>query len=157
MDTPIYKKGIINYHSEKTTKIVEFYYPANIGWTCIQCGSCCGDVDKKTRMILLLLSDIKKIEEIEKKNFYQEWNEGQFIGLMLKQENGKCIFHNTEGCSIYEKRALLCRMYPFWLEKKDESFVFGISRDCPGIYKVKCIEEAFFSNLLQMALNVMGY
>jgi Fe-S-cluster containining protein len=157
VDTPIYDKGTINYRSDKNTKIVEFYYPTNIGWNCTECGACCGDVDKKTRMILLLPSDIKRIKDTKKKNFYQEWSEGKFIGLMSKNENGMCIFHNIAGCSIYEQRTLLCRMYPFWLEKKDASFVFGISHDCPGTNKEKGLKEAFFANLLQMALHEMDY
>jgi Fe-S-cluster containining protein len=157
MDKPICNKGTINYRLDNGNKVVEFYYPKHIGWKCVKCGACCGDVDQKTRMILLLPDDIKRIEETEEKNFYQEWDEDNFIGLMCKKVNGKCVFHTLEGCSIYESRALLCRMYPFWLEKKDESFVFGVSHACPGTNKEDYLEEAFFANLLQMALRATGY
>lgn len=157
LDKPIYNKGIIYYQHDSVTKVVEFYYPTNIGWSCTQCGSCCGDVEQKTRMILLLPDDIKRIEEKEKKDFYDKWDEGNFIGLMCKKKNGKCVFHSPKGCSIYESRALLCRMYPFWLEKKDQSFVFGFSHDCPGTSKEEILEEPFFAKLLHMALHAMSY
>ena len=136
---------------------MEFYYPTNIGWRCIECNACCGDVVQKTRMILLLPEDIKRIEDNEKKDFYEDWDEGNFIGLMRKKEDGKCVFHTSEGCSIYSSRTLLCRMYPFWLEKKDEFFLFRVSGDCPGINKEDSLEEDFFAKLLQMALRAMGY
>jgi Fe-S-cluster containining protein len=157
MDMPVYNKGTINYCLDNGSKVVEFYYPANIGWKCVKCGDCCGDVAQKTRMILLLPDDINRIEKTEEKNFYHEWDEGNFIGLMCKKENGKCVFHTLEGCRIYENRALLCRMFPFWLEKKDETFVIEISHNCPGTNNEEYLEEAFFTKLLQMALRAMGY
>jgi Fe-S-cluster containining protein len=152
-----YKIGNINYKRDNRIVVVDYYYPSNVEWSCIQCGSCCGDIKQRTRMILLLPDDIKRIEKNKKKGFYMEWCEGNFIGLMCKKKNGKCVFYSQGKCTIYKNRALLCKMYPFWLEKKGEFFVFGISEDCPGIKEGDLLREAFFSKLLQMALRAMDY
>ena len=135
---------------------MEFYYPADARWSCTDCGDCCGDVNDKTRMILLLPEDIERIEETGATGFYEDWDGGSFTGIMCKNE-GKCIFYTGEGCSIYDNRALLCRMYPFWLEKQDAYFMFGIDHECPGANSGKTLGEGFFKRLLRMALEAMDY
>lgn len=50
-------------------------------------------------------------------------------------EDGKCVFLKNNQCSIYETRALLCRMYPFWYKKTDfgkiEIELFDKNEPCP--------------------------
>ena len=107
-------------------------------------------------MILLLPEDILRIEETGANGFYEEWDEGNFTGLMCK-EDGKCVFHTPKGCRIYDHRALLCRMYPFWLEKQGEFFVFGVDHECRGNGSGDSLDEEFYAGLLSMALNAMHY
>lgn len=155
MDEPTHHRGTLLYDRGGSVEEIEFYYPADVGWTCNDCGDCCGDMDNHSRMILLLPEDIERIEETDEKGFYEDWDEGSFTGLMCKKD-GKCIFYTDEGCRIYDHRALLCRMYPFWLEKQDEFFVFGIDHECPG-RGGEPLDEEFFSGLLEMALRAMDY
>ena len=155
MAEPTHYRGTLAYHRQGVDEVIEFYYPADVEWSCIDCGDCCGDVDDRIRMILLLPEDIERIEETGKKGFYEEWDEGSFTSIMRKKD-GKCIFYTGEGCSIYDERALLCRMYPFWLEKQDDIFVFGIDHECPG-KKGESLGEDFFAGLLDMALRAMDY
>jgi Fe-S-cluster containining protein len=156
MDEPIYYRGILDYNRGGKTEIIEFYYPESIEWSCVGCGTCCGDIDQRNRMILLLPDDIVRIEKIGENGFYKDWDEDSFTGIMCK-EDGKCFFYTGDGCRIYKNRVLLCRMYPFWLEKQNDFFVFGIDHECPGNGQGEFLDEGFFSSLLQMALNAMDY
>lgn len=156
MDEPTHCLGYLTYEREDGSEEVEFYYPSNVHWSCIRCGACCGDVEKRERMIKLLYKDIQRIEEVTDEEFYERVEDGSFEGLMLKN-NRKCMFLNEDGCRIYDNRALLCRMYPFWLEKQDNLFVFGVDVDCPGQGDGDQLDESFFRELLQMALESMDY
>ncbi len=156
MDEPTHCLGFLTYAREDGSEEIEFYYPANVTWSCTHCGACCGDVDKRERSIRLLYKDIQRIEEVTEGEFYERWEDGSFEGLMLK-EDGKCLFLTDEGCRIYENRALLCRMYPFWLERQDDLFMFGIDADCPGRGEGDVLGEDFFRGLLTMALDSMDY
>ena len=156
MDEPTYYRGTLDYQRGRTVEVLEFYYPADISWTCIGCGDCCGDLDNRTRMIRLLPGDITRIEENGSEGFYEDWDEGSFTGIMCKKD-GKCVFYSGDGCRIYENRALLCRIYPFWLEKQNDYFLFGIDNECQGAMKGEPLEEDFFAELLKMALDAMDY
>lgn len=156
MDKPSLNLGFLTYYGDRGGEEVEFYYPEGVTWGCIRCGACCGDVESRERMIRLLYRDIRRIEEVIEEEFYVEWDEGAFEGLMLK-EDGKCIFLTDEGCRIYDARTLLCRMYPFWLERRDDFFVFGVDAGCPGTRKGELLGEDFYSGLLRMALGAMDY
>ena len=156
MNEPSFRMGIIEYPRGDMVEVVEFFYPADASWKCTDCGDCCGDVDERTRMIRLLPEDIELIKETGAESFYDEWDEGSFTGLMCK-ENGKCVFYSGKGCKIYDHRALLCRMYPFWLEKQEDFFVFGIDHECQGSGSGDELDEDFFADLLMMALRAMDY
>jgi len=156
MDEPAFYRGTLDYRRDGKVEVIEFYYPADVSWSCIDCGDCCGDLDNRKRMILLLPKDIERIEETGVEDFYEEWDEGSFSGIMCKNE-GKCIFYSGDRCRIYENRALLCRMYPFWLEKQNDYFLFCIDNECQGAMKGETLEEDFFSDLLKMALEAMDY
>ena len=157
MDEPIFYRGTLEYPHGNEFEVVEFYYPANVEWVCTGCGDCCGDVDKRERMIRLLPEDIKRIMETGAEDFYEEWDEGRFTGLMCKKEDGKCVFYTGEKCSIYDNRALICKMYPFWLEIQNDFFLFGIDLDCLGTGKGEPLDEDFFAKFLMMALKAMEY
>ena len=144
------------YQKNGENVLVNFYYPEGLSWHCVECGTCCGDVKERTRMILLLPEDIKRIKKLGEEDFYEEWNDEKFKGIMRKK-NRKCIFYTNDGCRIYKNRALLCRMYPFWLEKKQEEFIFGVDLDCPGLGTGKLLDEEFYQSLLNLALNAMNY
>lgn len=156
MDEPKYYRGTIDYPKGNDVKVVEFYYPTHTRWSCIHCGDCCMDVDNRTRMILLLPEDIIRIQSTGAMDFFEDWDENHFTGIMCKNE-GKCVFYTGESCSIYEQRALLCRMYPFWLEKQDNYFLFGIDNECSGANKGELLGEDFFKKLLRIALEAMDY
>ena len=148
--------GYLTYKTDIGSEEVEFYYPSNIMWDCLRCGACCGDVEKRERVIRLLFKDIQLLEKVTNEEFYERREDGSFEGLMLKND-GKCVFLTERGCRVYEERALLCRMYPFWLERRGDFFVFGVDPDCPGQNEGRLLDERFFRELLVMALDTMDY
>jgi Fe-S-cluster containining protein len=156
VDEPTHHMGHLSYTRGGVDEEIEFHYPSNVQWRCVRCGACCGDVGDRVRMIMLLDKDLDRIEATGENGFFEEWDEGSFSAIM-KKVDGKCVFLTDEGCRIYDDRALLCRMYPFWLEKQGEMFVFGVDKDCPGNGHGDFLNEAFFRALLRMALESMDY
>jgi Fe-S-cluster containining protein len=152
---PIYR-GILNITKDENEEEIEYYYPSNLKWTCIFCGNCCKDIPGRRRSVKLLKKDIIRLEKIGKKDFYINTNNFPFIGEMKKIE-GKCIFLNNYGCAVYSKRALLCRMYPFWVEKENDIFYIYVDASCPGINNGKTLDEKYYRNLLIFALAQMDY
>ena len=72
----------------------------------------------------------KDIERIKKlgfdTNYFVTTQDGW---LQLKNQNGKCVFHNGITCSIYEDRPNGCRLYPVIYDKDKKHAVFD--KDCP--------------------------
>jgi len=59
-------------------------------------------------------------------------------GVYLKQsEDGSCIFHSEEGCSVHPDRPLVCRLYPLGMhqsKQKDERFtLIELPSFCDGV------------------------
>ena len=80
--------------------------------------------------------------------------EEPFTGVMAKRD-GVCVFHTPQGCAIYPDRALLCHMYPFWVEKQGEAYIFHADQDCPGVGEGPQLDESFYGGLLAYALAEM--
>jgi len=156
MDEQTHYLGHLSYTRDGVEKYIQFFYPSNAQWGCIQCSACCGDVGERVRMVMLLDKDLDRIEAAGETGFFDDWDEGSFSAIM-KKVDGKCVFLTEDGCRIYDHRALLCRMYPFWLEKQGDMFVFGNDVDCPGNDQGESLDEEFFGALLRMALESMDY
>jgi len=156
MHIQAYHRGTLTYSNGTRVEAVTYYYPVDIKWSCMRCGNCCGDLPGRTRRILLLPEEIRRLEETGAKDFYVPWSEGRFMALMRKK-GGKCVFYDDGGCSIYQYRPLICRTYPFWLEKQDDAFIFGVDPECPGVGSGVTLGEGFFADLLDMALKATSY
>ena len=156
MDEPTHHLGHLNYTRNDGEEEIQFIFPSNTQWDCIRCSGCCGDVGERVRMIMLLDKDLDRIEAAGESGFFDDWDEGSFSAIM-KKVDGKCVFLTEDGCKIYDHRALLCRMYPFWLEKQGDLFVFGVDAGCTGNGQGESLDEEFFRALLRMALKSMDY
>lgn len=137
-----------------------FDFPKGILWKCRRCSKCCGDTPVRERRILLLPSEAKQIREAAKiplEKFCQRTEYEPFALEMKKSAKGKCFFLKDNGCKIYSLRPLVCRFYPFWLEKSgDGNFSFKVTDECTGIGFGKALEEAFFTNLFYLANDKMS-
>jgi Fe-S-cluster containining protein len=152
MDVKQSKKSNCTKNNQIEFREIEFYFPSNIKWSCIKCGTCCGDTENQIRRVLLTEKDIKRIQKLGYKDFFNHANKDVFLGIM-KKKKGKCIFYGENGCKIYKERALLCHMYPFWIERKDDIFFIKVSEQCPGLNKGKILLKDFYKTLLCYALN----
>ncbi len=86
------------------------------------CFKCCLDT-----MMILSNSDIKKIENLGfKKDFFVIKKEGW---LMLKNQKGRCVFHDGLRCTIYKNRPVGCQLYPLIFDKDENCAT--LDKDCP--------------------------
>ncbi len=134
---------------------IEFLYPVGLRWSCKRCGNCCKDPEERERRILLLNSDIERIASTIKSNpFYKPiFGEEPFIGEMLKTE-GSCTFLCEKGCSVYDQRALLCRMYPFYIERKGDTLVIRYDESCSGINIGEPLTVDFYKKILSEGIRL---
>jgi len=152
-----YSRGTLVYRRDQEQEEVEFYYPSDLEWDCTRCGACCQDSMSRERRVLLMESDIHRFQEAILTDFHEKTvNEEPFVGVLRKNQ-GKCIFLGQGECKTYPIRALLCRMYPFWVEKNVESFIIKADMECPGFGEGEKLGESFYKDLLAYALRYMKY
>jgi Fe-S-cluster containining protein len=133
-----------------------FYYPKELRWGCKKCGTCCRDASHRPRRILLLPTDIDRLEKAGEKEFSVEIpGENPFVAE-LRKNRGACIYLTQKGCGVYPHRALLCRTYPFWIERDGNIFEIMVDSRCPGIGHGGGLDESFYRDLLMEALEQRG-
>jgi Fe-S-cluster containining protein len=133
----------------------EFYYP-KVRWGCKRCGACCRDASHRPRKVLLLPADVEKLEKTGTVGFKVEVKgEAPFVAEMRKA-GGACIYLTKEGCRVYPHRAMLCRTYPFWIERDGRSFEIRFDARCIGFGHGGELKEDFFRDLVEQALEQRG-
>ncbi len=110
------------------------------------------DVGSRKRRILLLEAEARRISEavsLKIGEFALEVEgEGPFRYLMRK-EDGRCVFLRDNLCSIYELRPVICRFYPFKLERTSgRGLRFSYTEECPGIGRGPRLRRVYFEGLL---------
>jgi len=75
---------------------------------------------------------------------------------VMKKKNRKCVFLKSGGCSIYMHRPLLCRFYPFAVEKHNGGYIFRSSDECPGIGLGNALREDDFKEMLTEANGILA-
>ena len=134
-----------------------FEYPKKVRFKCVKCGICCGDTEERTRHILLMEEEAEKIASTTRKPIHdfavKLANRTPYRYEMKKATSeGKCIFLEENRCTIYSKRPLICRFYPFGLEtRQNKQKAFYFTSECPGIGKGITMGENEFRNLLRQA------
>jgi Fe-S-cluster containining protein len=136
---------------------VGFTYPAKVHFNCYQCGLCCGDTKQKTRHILILEAEAKRVASQTSRDIadfsFQIGSKFPFAYEMKKTNMGKCIFLKENQCTIYLARPLICRFYPFELkfDKDKQLHVFNFTHECPGIGQGKDFSCIDFERLFDLA------
>lgn len=136
-----------------------FAYPKGVCFKCIKCAICCGDTENRVRHILLLKEETEQIAINTSMSVAEFATE--IVGLepyvyeMRKTpEDGQCMFLKDKVCAIYGLRPLICRFYPFKLEKtKNGKHKFLYTRECPGVGTGKLLGKEYFERLLQRAFS----
>jgi len=137
----------------------EIKYPKNARFECLRCTKCCGDTPQKKRQVLLLHKEAKKIEKISGmrlSGFAASVAGPKPFKYVMKKKNRKCVFLKNGGCSIYMHRPLLCRFYPFSLEKNNGGYIFKATDECPGIGLGNNLGEDDFKEMLTEANGVLA-
>jgi hypothetical protein len=77
--------------------------------------------------MLLSKMDIKRIESLGYScDIFVDIHDGW---LQLKNQDGRCVFHSSIMCTIYENRPDGCKLYPIIYDKDKKHVVFD--KDCP--------------------------
>lgn len=136
---------------------MEFTYPVNISFTCNRCSLCCGDTKQKTRHILILETEAKKIAlqtcQSTVEFSVQVNNKSPYEFEMKKTSDGKCVFLEENQCKIYSLRPLICMFYPFELkfDSDNQLHVFDFTLECPAIGHGNGFFEKDFEKLFDLA------
>jgi Fe-S-cluster containining protein len=136
---------------------VDFTYPVDVQFECNRCGLCCGDTKQKSRHILLLDTEAKRIALKTFKlltDFSTEINDKfPYCYEMKKTNEDKCVFLKENLCTIYSLRPLICMFYPFELKFDDGKVlhVFSFTTECPIIGTGKNFGRKDFERLFELA------
>lgn len=88
----------------------------------IKCLRCC----KKTNMVL----SSRDIQRIEKRGYDRRFFVTEQDGwLQLKNDKGRCVFHNGTYCTIYNDRPIGCTLYPIVYDADHRCAI--LDEDCP--------------------------
>ena len=141
---------------------MDFVYPPNVCFECNKCGLCCGNTPQKTRHILLLQNEAKNIAVHSSKTisaFSTEIDDkSPYVYEMKKTQEGKCVFFESNRCSIYSQRPLTCSFYPFELkyDLNRETHVFNVTLECPAINQGRALSQKDFEKLFKLAQKWLG-
>ena len=128
-------------------------YLKNVRFECQRCARCCGDTPHRGRNILLLEEEVRNISKLtgmKISEFTVEAKWGAYTHR-IKKRNGKCPFLNGKACKVYNHRPLVCRLYPFSIEKSGNTYTFEASEDCPGIDLGDMVQGEEFKKMFEGA------
>ena len=133
-------------------------YPDNLRWKCVRCATCCGDTEKRTRHVLILASEARAIAAetgMRIEEFAQNVRNCKPYEFEVRKKNSRCVFLDGVSCSIYSKRPLICRFYPF-IMKRSESGTLGFElpeQECQGIGRGRKLTQDYYLHLLRIAVE----
>jgi len=133
-------------------------YPDNLRWKCVRCATCCGDTEKHTRHVLILASEARAIAVetgTRTEEFAQRLENCEPYMFEIRKKNDRCVFLDGVSCSIYSKRPLICRFYPFVMERSESGTLeFKLpEHECHGIGRGRKLTQDFYMRLLRIAVE----
>ncbi|GHV81912.1 zinc/iron-chelating domain-containing protein [Spirochaetia bacterium] len=117
------------------------FYADGLRFSCTRCSSCCrydpGYVFLSKNDLEALAAE-QGLTPGEFISVYCRWvpGNGELSRLSLKERsNYDCIFWK-DGCTVYEKRPVRCRTFPFWQDVlQSPSSWESVAQTCPGMGK----------------------
>ena len=133
-------------------------YPNNLSWECVRCATCCGDTAKRTRHILVLVSEAQAIAArtgMRIEEFAYKVEDSKPYEFEVRKKNKRCVFLTGVSCGIYSDRPLICRFYPFILKQsKSRTFEFKLpEHECQGIGRGRKLTQDYYVSLLRIAME----
>ncbi len=129
---------------------------------CRKCGKCCVEDERGGRQIALTEKDAEEISNATGSKLidFAEKNTSEAFPYAIRLIGGKCFFLGPSNkCSIYPVRPLVCRFYPFMLQKIGGRYVFHVDPFCPGLGEGIYLDREYFEKLVEEAekrLNVFA-
>ena len=132
-------KAVRNAENLLNSKDKDIFYAKGLRFSCTRCSDCCRF---ESGFVFLSKKDVSMLGEALNIGFselvksYCRWipSLGGGSRLSLREKSSfDCIFWKN-GCTVYEKRPLQCRAFPFWstIVQSKSSWELA-SSDCPGI------------------------
>jgi len=117
------EEALTKYRKERFIEVIQ-----DVGFECDFCGKCC--TQRFNDHVYLLSEDAARVsaenpEAIKPSPYYDFCDQnGCFYvsGYSMKtkaDENGSCFFLENNRCRIYEKRPLICRIYPYMIHREE--------------------------------------
>lgn len=110
--------------------------------------------NKGGRKIVLTERDAEEISNATgiKLTDFSKGNDSEAYPNVMKLIDGKCFFLGPGNkCSIYRARPLVCRFYPFVMQKIGERYVFHVDPSCPGLGEGMYLDREYFEKLVEEA------
>lgn len=148
-------KARLGYTVSKKENIA---YPDNLRWKCVRCATCCGDTEKRARHVLILASEAQAIAAgtgMHIEEFARRLENSKPYRFEVRKNNNKCMFLSSVSCSIYSKRPLVCRFYPFLLKRSESGTLeFELpEHECQGIGRGRKLTQDYYAHLLRIAMK----
>ncbi|MDV0447907.1 hypothetical protein MsAg5_18280 [Methanosarcinaceae archaeon Ag5] len=119
------KSALLDYPKEDFIDVIR-----EVGFECDLCGKCCTRAFNDH--VFLLDADVRRILEIDENNktalmpspyfdFCDQNGNFYVSGFCLKTKGddvGTCHFLENGRCRIYDKRPLICRVYPYMIHRE---------------------------------------
>lgn len=118
---------------------IKTFYDEGIHFNCVDgCSACCQGDEGYVWLTEKDLNNLTEHFDISQKDFIENFckiDEGGRLSLNdLPDENYRCVMLEDGKCSIYDKRPMQCRTFPFWkFAMQDEEHFKVIKETCPGI------------------------
>jgi len=137
--------------------MVSFSCPKSFRFECIRCAICCMDTKTHVRHILLLQHEAEHVSNVSLRPLEEFAIEVAghlpYVYEMKKTpKDRRCVFLEDNSCRIYSIRPLVCRFYPFQLNRrKGQEYGFSAATECPGLGKGELLKRDFFESLFSQA------
>jgi uncharacterized protein len=123
------------------------FYAQGLRFCCARCSACCR---YESGFVFLSEKDVSLLGAVLNMGYntfteaYCRWipaGNGDLQLSLKEKSNFDCIFwakEPAEGCTVYDKRPLQCRSFPFWPSIVNSKRNWEMAaQDCPGIGKGK--------------------
>jgi Fe-S-cluster containining protein len=125
-----------------------------IMFSCKGCGKCCVEDNRSGRRIVLTERDALEISGVTgiRLSEFTEENSSEAYPYVMRLVYRRCFFLGPDNkCRIYSARPLVCRFYPFLMQKVGRTYVFHADPLCPGLGEGMHLDEEYFEKLVEEA------
>jgi Fe-S-cluster containining protein len=123
-------------------------------FSCKLCGKCCVEDNRGGRRIVLTERDALEISGVTgiRLSEFTEKNSSEAYPYVMRLVDGRCFFLGPDNkCRIYPARPLVCRFYPFVMQRVGGTYVFHSDPVCPGLGEGMHLDEEYFEKLVEEA------